>query len=220
MSTLAPQARMKIPSNEKTFTVLQAIAIILIFAIMFVGAGYLVGKNFFWKSIEQTRVDQQMAFYKAKVDSQPKVPENRVNLGYTYYLKGNYNGALQQFKVAVDIDPKYAEAFYNMGLVYKEQKKYDEALEVFSKAAKLAPRNYKNFMQMGVIYNLQGNYKSAITALNRANQENPGSADVIFEIGVSAEKTNDKSGAKELYQQALKFDPNYKEAKDALSRLK
>lgn len=221
MSTLAPDARnISINSRDKSFTLFQAIAIILVSALVFVGTGVLVGKTFFWKSVEDTRIDQQLAFFQAKVDAEPKVPENRVNLGYTYFLKGNNDEALQQFKIAADLDPKYAAAFYNKGLVYEDEKKYDDALEAFSQAAKLAPRDYKNFLMMGVIYNKQGNYKSAITALNRANQENPGSADVIYQIGISAEKTGDKEGAKQLYQTALNYDPKYQDAKDALARLK
>ncbi len=221
MSTLASEGnRIHIAPSEKTFTLLQAIAVILVSATVFVAAGFLVGKAFFWKTIEDTRIEQQLAFFKSKVEAEPKVAENRVNLGYTYYLKGEYDQALQHLKIAVTIDPKYADAYYNIGLVYKEQKRYDEALESFSKAAKLAPRDYKHFLQMGVIYNMQGNYQSAITALNRANQEKPGSADVIYQIGIAAEKTGDKAGARELYQTALNYDPNYKEARDALARLK
>ncbi|PKM81683.1 MAG: hypothetical protein CVU89_07975 [Firmicutes bacterium HGW-Firmicutes-14] len=221
MSTLAPDAR-KIQANsgEKTFTLLQAVAVILVSATVFVASGFLVGKTFFWKTIEDTRIEQQLAYFKAKAEAEPKVPENRVNLGYTYFLKGEYKQALQHFKVAISIDPKYADAYYNIGLVYNEQNSYDEALEAFSKAAKLAPRDYKHYMMMGVIYNKQGNYQSAISALNRANTEKPGSADVIYQIGIAAEKTGDKEGARELYQTALNYDPKFEEAKEALARLK
>lgn len=221
MSSAAPEAgKIRINSHEKTFTLLQAIAVILVSATVFAASGFLVGKTFFWKSVEQTRVEQQLAFYKSQVDAEPKKPEMRVNYGYTLFLKGNNNEALQQFQIAADLDKKYAAPHYNMGLVYKDMEKYDEALEAFSQAAKLSPRDYKPFMMMGVVYNLQGNYKSAITALNRANDENPGSADVIYQIGVSAEKTGDEAGAKELYQRALDYDPKFQEAKDALGRLK
>lgn len=221
MSTLAPDARkIKIDSTDRTFTLFQALAIILVSVTVFLASGLLLGKVFFWKTIEDTRVEQQFAYFKSKVDAEPKVAENRVNLGYTYYLKGEYDKALQQFQVALSIDPKFADANYNAGLVYKEQKRYDEALEVFAKAAKLAPRDYKHYLMMGVIYNEQGNHKSAITALNRANAEKPGSSDVIYQIGMAAEKTGDKEGARQLYQTALNYDPNYKEAKEALARLK
>jgi len=220
MSTATPNVeKIHVPSHEKTFTLLQAIAVILVSAMVFVGTGFVVGKAFFWKTLEDTRLDQQLAFFKAKVEAEPKIAESRVNLGYTYYLKGEYKQALQHLKIATQIDPKYADAFYNIGLVYREQKSYDEALESFSKAAKLAPRDYKHFLQMGVIYNAQGKHKDAITALNRANEEKPGSADVIYQIGVAAEKTGDKDGARELYTTAVNYDPNYKEAKEALARL-
>jgi len=221
MSTIASDSnKVQVQSGEKSFTLLQAIAVILVSATVFVAAGFLVGKTFFWKSVEDNRIEQQLAYYKAKTEAEPKVAENRVNLGYTYYLKGEHTQALQQLQIAVSIDPKFADAYYNIGLVYNEMKRYDEALEAFSKAAKQAPRDYKHYLMMGVIYNNQGDHKSAVTALNRANQEKPGSADVIYQIGVAAEKSGDKEGAIELYQSALKYDPNYQEAKDALAKLK
>lgn len=220
MSTMAQDVRrVQIPPHEKSFTLFQAVLVIVISAAIFVGAGFIVGKMFFWKSVEETRIDQQLAYFKAKVEAEPKSPENRVNLGYTYYLKGEHKYALQHLKVAVQIDPKFADAYYDIGLVYKDQKKWDDALEAFSKAAKLAPRDYKHFLQMGIIYNMQGKYKDAITALNRANEEKPGSADVIYEIGVAAEKSGDKEGARELYNTAVSYDPNFKEARAALARV-
>ncbi len=219
MSTLAPDARMKIPSSEKTFSLLQAIALVLISALMFTGAGYLIGKTFFWKTLTETRIDQQLKYYEATVQANPKDPQARVNLGYTQLLKGQYDDALQQLKVAETIDPKFEAPIYNEGLVYKAQKQYDQALGAFTRAAKVAPRDYKNYLQMGVIYNIQGKYKDAVAALNKANQNEPGSADIIYQIGVSAEKTGDKAGAQEMYQQAINFDPNYQDAKDALARL-
>ena len=220
MSTMAQDAgKVRIPSHEKSFTLFQAILVVLISAAIFVGAGMTVGKMFFWKSVEDSRIDQQLAFYKTKVEAEPRSPEERVNLGYTYYLKGDDKSALQHLKVAVQIDPKFADAYYDLGLVYEDQTKYDDALESFANAAKLAPRDYKHFLQMGIIYNMQGKYQDAITALNRANEEKPGSSDVIYEIGVAAEKTGDKKGAKELYNTALSYDPNYKEAKEALARV-
>lgn len=219
MSTLAPNAQMKIPSSEKSFTLLQAIALILVSALVFTGAGYLIGKTFFWKSLTETRIDQQLKYYEATVQANPKDSQARVNYGYTLLLKERYDDALQQLKVAETIDPKFEAPVYNEGLVYKGQKQYDQAIGAFTRAAKLAPRDYKNYLQMGVIYNLQGKYKDAVASLNKANQNEPGSSDIIYQIGFAAEKTGDKEGAKQMYQQALNFDPNYKDAKDALARL-
>lgn len=221
MSTIAPGAQNLPVSTEKTFSILQTLAILLLAVAVFAAAGVLIGKNFFWhEALDQSRIDDQLAFYEAKVKADPRVPENRVNLGYTYYLKDKYNEALKQFQVAVELDPKYYQAYYNMGVVYKDQKRWDDALEVFAKAAKLAPRDYKNLMQMGIIYTEMGKYPDAFKALNAADRENPDSADIIYYIAVAAEKSGNKSGAKDMYQQALNYDPNFQEAKDALNRLK
>lgn len=221
MSSIAPGAQNGPVVTEKTFSLLQALAIVLLAVTVFAASGILIGKKFFWhESLDEARIDEQLAYYEAKVKAEPKVPENRVNLGYTYFLKEKYDEAIRQFQTAVELDPKYYQAYYNMGLVYEEQKRWDDALEMFTKAAKLAPRDYKNFLQMGIIYTEMGKYQDAFKALNAANNEQPGSADILYYIGVAAEKSGDKKGAADMYKEALRFDPNYKEAKDALDKLK
>ncbi|ADG82695.1 tetratricopeptide repeat protein [Thermincola potens] len=219
MSSVAPAQGFQQPS-EKTFTLFQAIAIVLLAATVFIAAGFLIGKNFFWNNLDQDRINQQLAYFEAKVEAEPRVPENRVNLGYTYYLKKDYDMALKQFQIAVNLDPKYADAYYNMGLVYKDMKRYDDALEALAKSTKLAPLDYKNFMMMGIVYTDMGKYDEAFKALNKANQNRPGSADVLYYIGVAAEKSGDKEGAASMYKEALNYDPNFKDAQEALNRLK
>lgn len=221
MSSLAPGAQNAPYPTEKTFSLLQALAVILLAATVFAASGILIGKNFFWfEKLDQARVNEQLAYYEAKVKAEPKVPENRVNYGYTLFLKSKNDEALKQFEMAAQLDPKYYQAYYNMGLVYEDEKRWDDALEMYAKAAKLAPRDYKNFMKMGIVYTELGKYQDAFKALNAANKEEPGNADVLYYIGVAAEKNGDKKGAADMYKEALRFDPNYKDAKDALDKLK
>lgn len=220
MSSMAPTQNGPV-YTEKTFSLLQALAIVLLAVTVFAASGILIGKQFFWhEELGQSRINEQLAFYEAKVKAEPKKPENRVNLGYTYFLKDKNDEAIKQFQMAVQLDPKYYQAYYNMGQVYEDEKNWDEALEMYAKAAKLAPRDFKNFMKMGIVYTNMGKYQDAFKALNAANMEEPGNADVLYYIGVAAEKSGDKKGAADMYKEALRFDPNYKEAKEALDKLK
>jgi tetratricopeptide (TPR) repeat protein len=220
MSTAAPETNEIVINNgEKSFTLFQAITLVVVSTVVFFALGSLVGRAFFWKSTQEIRIDQQLGFYKAKVEAEPKSPENRVILGYTYILKGEYEEALKHLQVAVAINPRYAAAYHNMGLAYKAQKNYDKALEAFAKALKISPRDYKSLMQTGIINNEKGNYKAAAAALQKAYKEKPGSSDIIYQIGISAEKLGNKARAIELYKDALRYDPNYLEAKNALARL-
>ena len=140
MSTIT--SKVKINQPGKTYTLFQAIALVLAMILLFVGIGVGLGKAFFWKSFEEVRIEQQLAYYKQQVQSKPKVPDNRVKLGHTYFLNGQYDEALQEFQAALAFDPKYAAVYYNMALVYKEQKQYDQAIQALTKASKLAPRDF------------------------------------------------------------------------------
>jgi tetratricopeptide (TPR) repeat protein len=47
-----------------------------------------------------------------------------------------------------------------------------------------------------------------------------GGADIWYYIGLSYEKTGNKINAQNSYEKALSYIPNYKEAQDALNRVK
>jgi tetratricopeptide (TPR) repeat protein len=223
MSTTIPTAEeskgLVISGGEKSFTLFQAITLVVVSTLVFFALGSLVGKAFFWKSTTEVRIEQQIAYFKAKAEAEPKNPDNRVKLAYTYILQKDYNEALKNLQVALAINPKHKGAYYNMGLAYQGQKNFDKALESFNKALKLSPRDYQSLYQMGVIYNEKGNYKAAAEALQKAYKEKRGSADIIYQIAVSTEKMGNKQRAITLYKEALKYDPNYEEAKSALASL-
>jgi tetratricopeptide (TPR) repeat protein len=63
------------------------------------------------------RVDGQLEYLKQKAQAEPTDPKTRVELGYTYYLKGQNDQAIQELNQAVLLDPKYFDAYYNLGLV-------------------------------------------------------------------------------------------------------
>lgn len=200
----------------------QAWAIIVVAALIFMAAGTLIGKAFFWNyeaGVNSALAKQQ----KVAVDrtkSDPKSPANWVNLGWVYFQQGQYNQALAQYKKAMDLDPNYYPAHYNLGLAYMQVKKYDLAAESLKKAVSIEKKSGAAYLNLGVSYNQLGKYDEAIKILQQAYKFNPGSVDVLYQIGVSYEKAGRKADALYQYKAALGFDPNYKPAKEGLARLK
>ncbi|ODA41995.1 tetratricopeptide repeat protein [Desulfosporosinus sp. BG] len=207
-------------SRKDSFTPLTSAILILLTLVVSVGGWYGVGKYFFWSDLDMKRVNAQLEFYKQKVQTEPNNTEARVNLGYTYFLKGNDGQAIQEFNQVLVIDPKDFDAYYNLSLVLIKEKRYNEALQKLSKAGELSPRDYKVPFQKGIVYRNLKMYKEATDSLSQANVLMPANTDIIYEIGMVAEAQGQKDEATQIYKQVLSYDPLYKPAIVALERLK
>ncbi|TGE34445.1 tetratricopeptide repeat protein [Desulfosporosinus sp. Sb-LF] len=207
-------------SKKDSFTPLTSAVLILLTLVISVGGWYGVGKYFFWSDLDMKRVNQQLEFYKQKVQTDPNNTQARVDLGHTYFLKGNDGQAIQEFNQALIIDPKDFDAYYNLSLVLIKEKRFNEALEKLNKAGELSPRDYKVPFQKGIVYRNLKMYKEATDSLNMANTLMPTNTDIIFEIGMVAEAQGQKDNAIQIYKQVLSYDPLYKPAIAALERLK
>lgn len=220
----AGQVKVSKPKTSKpkrdSFTPLTSIILILLTLVVSVGGWYGVGKYYFWSNLDMKRVNQQLDYYKQKVQAEPNDTAARVNLGYTYFLKGNDGQAIQEFNQALMIDPKNFDAVYNLSLVFIKEKRFNEALEKLNAAGQLSPRDYKVPYQKGIVYRNLKMYKEATDSLNTANTLMPANTDIIYEIGMVAEAQGKKDDAIQIYKQVLSYDPLYKPAISALERLK
>lgn len=205
--------------KKDSFTKLQSIVLILLTLAISVGGWYGVGKVYFWSDLDMKRVDAQLGYLQQKVQTEPTDPKTRVELGYTYLLKGQNDKAIQELNQALLLDPKSFDAYYNLGLVLLNEERNNEALEKFQKAVDLSPKDFKGHLQKGVAYRNLGMYKEASVSLAQANKLLPGSADIIYETGRVAEAQGQKDAAIEIYKEALSYDPLFKDAVTALERV-
>ncbi|MHB9093370.1 MAG: tetratricopeptide repeat protein [Eubacteriales bacterium] len=201
------------------FKLWEASLLILLTVVISISSWYTVGKMYFWSGLDQKRVKQQLEFLSKKVEAEPKNLEYRVGLGYTYFLNGDNENATKQLNQVLEIDKNYYDGHYNLGLVLKDEGKLDDALEHFQKCVEISPKDYKGFLQKGVTYRKMKMYKEAVESLNRANLLMPGRADTIYEIGMVAEDKGDKTIAAGIYKEALRYDPMFKDALEALKRV-
>lgn len=206
-------------SSKSKFTVFQTIALLTITLLLSTGGGLAFGHFYIGDSIEMKRVNEQLEYYKERVRINPNSLEDRIVLGYTYYLKGDNNRAVNEFKYVLNQDENYYDAYYNLGLVYLEEEKYNDALSMFNKTVQIAPRDYKGHAQMGVAYRNLKLYDEAIASLDEANRLAPANSDIIYQIGLVAEAVGEYESAAEIYKDALVYDPLFKDALNALDRL-
>jgi tetratricopeptide (TPR) repeat protein len=221
----------KVPKTENTnsnaetrsqrnghFTKLQGILLIIGSLLISLIGGYIISDKFFW-SKNETRIEQQIEYYKELVNKEPNKPENRINLGYSYSLNNQSDEAIKQLLLAIDLDKNNVSAYFNLGLVYNDEKRYDDALEQSKKAVELAPKDYKGHLLEGMVYRKLKMYKEALASLQEADKLMPVNNDIITEMGRVAEDQGKIKDAEALYKKALSYDPLYKPATEALTRL-
>lgn len=205
--------------TPKYFTVLQAIILSLATIILTSGIWYGVWYFYSDHMLDQKRIDAQLEYYKKQVEIDPNKVENHINLGYTYFLKKDDDRAVNEFNKVLEINKNFWGAYYNLGLVYDDQNRLDDSLEMFKKATELNPRDGKSFLQLGIAYRKLKMYDNSLSALTRADRLLQGNVEVIYQIGQLAEAEGKKQEAIQIYKDALRFDPLYKDAADALKRL-
>jgi tetratricopeptide (TPR) repeat protein len=201
------------------FTKLQGISLIITTLIISLVGGYVISDKFIWSKQDESRIVQQVNYYEGLVSKEPNKAEHRVNLGYSYHLNGENEDAIKQLQMAIDLDKKNVGAYFNLGLVYNAEERYDDALKQSNKAVELAPRDYKGHLLEGMIYRKLKMYDEALASLQEADKLMPVNNDIIYEIGRVAEDQGNVKDAEELYKKALSYDPLYKPASEALTRL-
>jgi tetratricopeptide (TPR) repeat protein len=217
-----PQETEGRPSKKqpKTFTKKTGILLLFLTILISVGTGYALGHFYFWNSLDMKRVNEQLDYYKEEVRKDPANLENRVVLGYTYYLKGDHDDAIKQFDYVLEQDKNYYDAHYNMGLVFLKEERFNEALIAFEKCVKIAPKDFKGHVQMGIAYRGLEEYDKATKSLEQANKLAPTNSDIIYQIGMVAEAQGKYEDAIAIYKDSLQYDPLFKDALDGLDRLK
>lgn len=206
--------------QPKTFKKKTGILMLLLTLLISVGIGYALGHFYFWNDVDMKRVNEQLEFYKEEVRKDPANLQNRIVLGYTYFLKGDNEEAIKEFDFVLEQDKNYYDAHYNLGLVFLDEERYNEALIEFEKCVNIAPRDFKGHVQSGIAHRGLKEYDKATKALEQANKLAPTNADIIYQIGMVAEAQGKYEDAIMIYKDALAYDPLFKDAVDALDRLK
>jgi len=197
----------------------QSLIILVVTLAICLSTGYYVSAKYLWNKNDDEIV-KQIEYNKALVEQKPNDASLRVQLGYSYFLKGDDDKAIKEYQTAKSLDKDYYAAYLNLAIVYDKQKRTDDALQMATKAAKLAPQDYKSLLLKARSYRKLKMYDKATEALEVANRYKPGNTDVIYETGLVAEDQGKLKDAEDIYKESLSYDPTFKPALEALERLK
>lgn len=96
----------------------------------------------------------------------PKSLIINANVGFVYYLAGDYDRAVEAEKDTIQMDPSFVAAHSYLGQIYAEKKKYTEAIDEYRTAASLSPGDMASQADLAYGYAISGRKGEAQEILN------------------------------------------------------
>jgi TolA-binding protein len=135
-------------------------------------------------------------------------------------------GATAEFLKALDSKPKSMDLVNNIALYFVDQGDGDHLLTAASAGEAIAPTDPRVKFYRAVGWILKNEKLKDAESILRAylegpphNSDYPSPAAAHYWIGKSYENQKNTPGARTEYEAALKLDPKYKKAQDALKKL-
>jgi len=107
-----------------------------------------------------------------------------VELGWSYFNKGDAETALKRFNQAVILDPNFAPAYFGIAYVYSVQNKLDLAIQNYRKSIEKDPTFSHSYSNLGLALLYSGKPKEALPNLKKALDIDPKNGDAHVNIAL------------------------------------
>ena len=131
------------------------------------------------------------------------------NLGYTLFLKSQFDEAIGFFDKALEFKPNYAKASNNKARVYLTIGKLDQAVKCLRQTVEMAPYWPDAYNNLGLANFLAGNYGDAEKNYKKAVILNPDYPKAQNGLGKSLLKLDRPQEAIEAFNKAIQLSPDY-----------
>ena len=212
-----PMAKKKMKTEN-----LLKLLIVFVVVVTFVGSGFLIYQYFGrLNSPPRTYVDYQLRFWNEVLKSKPDDPGALTNVGFVYLEADQEKRAEEYFIKALKNDPKYVPALYNLGVYYKKSDKIKKATDNLKNAAKYAEdgNKYLAYFTLGEIYQDQEKLDEAIDYYLKSIEDEDQIWNSHHKLGGIYEAKGENGKALEHYKEAIKFNPENTELREAIERL-
>jgi len=133
--------------------------------------------------------------------------------------KGDLQKALAIYSEANIKEPKNSETLFKMGYTLTQQNRDDEALEYYKEALELDPNNTYIHQAMASLYRKMGEYASSRNHLNKSLEIDSTNPITYYNYGNLLVDMKHFDEAKEMYEKAIKLNPDFEEAKEELEKI-
>jgi tetratricopeptide (TPR) repeat protein len=133
------------------------------------------------KAVEESKIAVALA---------PDALESHRARGYIHEAVGEYDEAILEYQEAIKINGKIAGLHIDLGRNYRQQQFYDKAIEEFTSANALNPDDPMPDLLMSRTYALIGQYERAMQYAETAVTNDPASANLRGNLGVTYYRNN------------------------------
>jgi tetratricopeptide (TPR) repeat protein len=102
---------------------------------------------------------KQYAASKKAIDVQPISAETYTKRGDDYYVRGQYQQAIEDFNKAIGLKQDYVRAYSDRGAAYFNLGQYQKAIDDFNKAIRVQPDFADAYSNRAIAYLSRGNKK-------------------------------------------------------------
>ena len=172
--------------------------------------------------------------HRTVVEAFPKVPEYRAKLGAALLLTGNLEAADKEFERALYLSPLSTKLQSDIGRANLLTRRPEEALRYHERALQLEPNNQLYTLELGRVHALlsvrngpdEEHFEEAQALLKRVDDlgSRPREEDqreeaqlALADLYLAWDRREDAAAA---YEEALELNPNSKEARERLDRLR
>jgi tetratricopeptide (TPR) repeat protein len=159
--------------------------------------------------MQQGRLDEARVEYEGMVKRDPSSSSARTMVGVLFEAQGRREEARKSYEATVSATDKAPLAANNLAFIYAEQgTNLDIALQLATSAKQQLPNDPEVDDTIGWIYYKKNQPSLAVRPLEASVTKLPGSAEVLYHLGLTYAKIGDKEKARDTLQRALKLDPN------------
>ena len=128
--------------------------------------------------------------------------------------------AIVRCRKGLDLSPRSDYGHYTLGVIYRRAQRPAEALDAFTRAVELNPSNVRARGGLGSTAMQLGRVDVAATQFEQLIELGYQVAPSQFNLGIIAANRGNRAEAARRYKLALKADPAFKPAQDALAKIK
>lgn len=107
------------------------------------------------------RKEESIREIKLAREIDPKSLIINANIGFVYYLAGDYNRAEEAEKTTIQMDPSFTGSYGYLGQIYVAKKRYAEAIDAFRTALSLSPGDTPRLADLAHAYAASGAKRQA-----------------------------------------------------------
>jgi tetratricopeptide (TPR) repeat protein len=132
------------------------------------------------------------------------------NMGYAYFLIGDYGSCAKCYEKLAELKPEQAskakaDMYYNIGTAYLDKENYDRAIELFGKVIELNPDAMDAHYNMGNASFYKNDIDGAIACYKKAIKLDSEFPDVYYNMGMAYAEKGDNHNASKYMEKAKKL---------------